>query len=149
MRRGCYSHGNKTESIIYSLYHSKDYVNGSCCGSIITYGLYRNSGYEGINDSWQCQWELYYESDRVSSKYIGQDSGRGWFFHPVCGCHAGHEHGGCFFSIWISCRFWRHDAVSSNRRQNWQVCGKWSCKRCRQPVTVGKCSEKCSCNLWF
>ena len=27
-------------------------------------------------------------------------------FSTQCGgCHAGHEHGGCFFSIWISCRF--------------------------------------------
>lgn len=41
----------------------------------------------------------------ISGKNIGQDSGRGRFFHPVCSCHAGYEHGGCTVCLWISCRF--------------------------------------------
>ena len=40
-----------------------------------------------------------------AAKSIGQDSGRGRFFHPVCSCHAGYAHGGCVVCLWISCRF--------------------------------------------
>ena len=41
----------------------------------------------------------------ATGKNIGQDSGRGRFFHPVCSCHAGYAHGGCVVCLWISCRF--------------------------------------------
>ena len=104
-KKECYSHGNKRKSIIYPFHRSEDHANGGCDGGFIAYGVYFNRKCKGFGYSQQCQREFYFEPYGISGKNIGQDSGRGRFFHPVCSCHAGYAHGGCVVCLWISCRF--------------------------------------------
>ena len=50
-------------------------------GGFIAYGVYFNRKCKGFGYSQQCQREIYFEPYGISGKNIGQDSGRGRFFH--------------------------------------------------------------------